>query len=40
MNHELGYFSNLAEAVAARIKAEEKYFKPLIDEYNKNKGAD
>lgn len=40
INHELGYFNSLAEAVAARLEAEEKYFKPLIDDFNKNKGAD
>ena len=32
--------NSLAEAVAARTKAEEIYLKPLIDEFNKNKGAD
>ena len=40
INHELGYFNSLAEAVAARLEAEEIYFKPLIDDFNKNKGAD
>lgn len=40
VNYELGYFDNLNEAAEARRKAEEKYFKPLLDEYNKNKGAD
>lgn len=37
INHELGYFNSLAEAVAARLEAEEIYFKPLIDDFNKNK---
>lgn len=40
INHELGFFSNINDAIAARLRAEEEYFKPLIDEYNKNKGAD
>ena len=40
VNYELGYFDNLNEAAEARRKAEEKYFKPLIDDFNKNKGAD
>lgn len=40
INHHLGYFNSLAEAVAARIKAEEIYFKPLIDDFNKNRGAE
>lgn len=39
VNYELGYFDNLNEAAEARRKAEEKYFKPLIDDFNKNKGA-
>lgn len=35
------HFNLLAAAVvAARIKAEEKYFKPLIDDFNKNRGAE
>lgn len=40
INYELGFFSNINDAIAARLRAEEEYFKPLIDEYNKNKGAD
>ena len=40
INHELGYFNSLAEAVAARVEAEEKYFKPLIDDFNKKRGAE
>ena len=40
INHHLGYFNSLAEAVAARIKAEEIYFKPLIDDFNKKRGAE
>ena len=40
INHELGYFNSLAEAVAARIEAEATYFKPLIDDFNKKRGAE
>lgn len=40
INHELGYFNTLAEAVAARIEAEATYFKPLIDDFNKKRGAE
>lgn len=31
----LGRFDTLEEAVKARIKAEEKYYKPIIDKYSK-----
>lgn len=35
VNYELGYFDNINDAIAARLEAEEKYFKPLIDDFNK-----
>lgn len=31
----LGYFLNLEDAIKARKKAEEKYFKPILDKYKK-----
>lgn len=31
----LGYFNTLEEAIKARKEAEEKYFKPILDKYNK-----
>ena len=40
INHHLGYFNSLAEAVAARVEAEDKDFKPLIDDFNTTRGAE
>ena len=34
VKHHLGSFTTLDEAKKAREKAEEKYFKPLIDKFN------
>ena len=31
----LGYFNKLEDAIKARKDAEEKYFKPILDKYNK-----
>ena len=31
----LGFFDNLNDAIKARKEAEEKYFKPILDKYNK-----
>ncbi|MEG2251351.1 MAG: hypothetical protein RR967_07825 [Anaerovoracaceae bacterium] len=31
----IGYFINLEDAIAARKEAEEKYYKPIIEEYEK-----
>lgn len=33
----LGYFDTLEQAIQARKEAEEKYFKPILDEYQKTK---
>lgn len=30
----LGYFKNIDKAIKAREKAEEKYFKPILEKYN------
>ena len=30
-----GYFDSLEEAIKARKQAEEKYFKPILNKYNK-----
>lgn len=32
----LGYFSNKNKAIQAREEAEEKYFKPILEKYNKS----
>lgn len=29
----VGYFDNVEDAIKARKKAEEKYFKPILDKY-------
>lgn len=34
----LGYFTDKDQAIAARKTAEEKYFKPYLDEHQKSKG--
>ena len=36
---DLGYFSNKADAIAARKAAEEKYYKPIINEWEKDKAV-
>lgn len=33
--YRLGTYSNIEDAINARKKAEEKYFKPILDKYNK-----
>lgn len=33
--HFLGYYDNIAEAIKARKKAEEKYFKPILNKYKR-----
>lgn len=33
----LGYFNTLDNAIQARKEAEEKYFKPILDKYNKKR---
>ncbi|EAC6450075.1 AP2 domain-containing protein [Listeria monocytogenes] len=35
VEHYLGSFVTKEEAIAARIKGEEQYFKPLIEKYRK-----
>ncbi|EDN8351807.1 AP2 domain-containing protein [Listeria monocytogenes] len=35
VEHYLGSFDTKEEAIAARIKGEEQYFKPLIEKYRK-----
>ena len=40
VNHKskhLGYFDNLQDAIKARKDAEEKYFKPLLEKYEKKR---
>ena len=37
VQHHLGCFKTLEEARAEREKAEEKYFKPIIEEFEKDK---
>ena len=32
-NHHIGYFSNLADAIKARLEAEEKYYHPFIQDF-------
>jgi hypothetical protein len=33
-------FYTKEEAIAARLAAEEKYFKPILEKYNQTKGED
>lgn len=35
VNYGLGYFDDINDAIAARLDAEERYFKPLIEDFNK-----
>lgn len=36
----LGRFDTKEEAIQARLEAEEKYFKPILEKYNQTKGED
>lgn len=34
-NIRIGTFKDIEEAIKARIEAEEKYYKPILEKYNK-----